>query len=220
MMREERLFSGIYISGTALAIAFTMVMAEVYYVKVADIAPEVRRSTTYYLDFLPLKSNPNEGAPLNHEVFSTLFQKMKTPECVTGAIIMYHDQLYMKMADGLHYRAVTSKSVEPGYFRFYEYRFVQGAPFWGFIREAWLLTTVSVVIGCAIYFQFATAHGLYDGFTSRNPAVHLWFDDFGTHFLVVSAVVYIIILCTVLVGTAIPAWRICRSEITDALKEE
>ena len=129
MMREEKLYSAMYIAGTALAIAFTMLIAEVYYVKVADIAPEVRRSTTYYLDFLPLKSNPNEGAPLNHEVFSTLFQKMKTPECVTGAIIMYHDQQYMKMADGLHDRAVTSKSVEPGYFRFYEYRFVQGAPF-------------------------------------------------------------------------------------------
>ena len=27
MMKEERLFSGIYIAGTALAIAFTMVMA-------------------------------------------------------------------------------------------------------------------------------------------------------------------------------------------------
>ena len=92
--------------------------------------------------------------------------------------------------------------------------------FRGFISEAWLLTTVSLVVGCAIYFQFATAHGLFNSFTSRNPAVHLWFDDFGTHFLVVSAVVYIIILCTVFVGTAIPAWRICRSTITDAIKEE
>ena len=92
--------------------------------------------------------------------------------------------------------------------------------FWGFIREAWLLTTVSVLLGCIIYFQYATAHGLYGGFMSRNPAVHLWFDDFWPHFLVVSAVVYLIILCTVLIGTAIPAWRICRSTITDAIKEE
>jgi putative ABC transport system permease protein len=37
MMREEKLFSSIYILGTALAIAFTMVMAVVYYVKQADI---------------------------------------------------------------------------------------------------------------------------------------------------------------------------------------
>ncbi len=33
MMKEEKLFSGIYIAGTALAIAFTMVIAVVYYAK-------------------------------------------------------------------------------------------------------------------------------------------------------------------------------------------
>ena len=92
--------------------------------------------------------------------------------------------------------------------------------FWGFIREAWLLTTISVIIGCFIYFQFAATKGLYDNFESNNPAVRLWFDDFGTHFMVVSLIVYLIILCTVLLGTVIPAWRICRSEITESLREE
>ena len=37
---QERLFSTIYILGTALAIAFTMVMAVVYYIKLAPIYPE------------------------------------------------------------------------------------------------------------------------------------------------------------------------------------
>ena len=92
--------------------------------------------------------------------------------------------------------------------------------FWGFICEAWLLTTISVIIGCIIYFQFATAKGLFTFGSHSNPAVHFWFDDFGTHFLVVSAIVYIIILCTVLLGTAIPAWRISHSEITESLREE
>jgi putative ABC transport system permease protein len=44
MMREEKLYSAMYIAGTALAIAFVMLIAEVYYVKVADIAPELHRS--------------------------------------------------------------------------------------------------------------------------------------------------------------------------------
>ena len=92
--------------------------------------------------------------------------------------------------------------------------------FQGFIREAWLLTTISVLLGCIIYFQFAVSRGLYDNFTSHDSAIHLWFDDFGTHFLVVSVIVYLIILVTVLVATAIPAWRICRSAINTALREE
>ena len=92
--------------------------------------------------------------------------------------------------------------------------------FWGFIREAWLLTTVSVLLGCIIYFQFAVSRGIYDNFASPDSAIRLWFDDFGTHFLVVSIIVYLIILCAVLIATAIPAWRICRSEITVALRDE
>ena len=91
--------------------------------------------------------------------------------------------------------------------------------FWSFIREAWLLTTISVVAGCAIYFQFASASGLYE-YNGENHLTHYWFDDFGTHFLVISLFVYLIILCTVLIATAIPAWRICRSTITEAIKEE
>ena len=43
MMREEKLFSGIYIAGTAMALAFTMVMAVVYYIKLAPIYPELNR---------------------------------------------------------------------------------------------------------------------------------------------------------------------------------
>ena len=44
LIREEKLYSAMYIAGTALAVAFVMLIAEVYYVKVADIAPEVRCS--------------------------------------------------------------------------------------------------------------------------------------------------------------------------------
>ena len=44
MMCEDKLYSAMYVAGTALAIAFVMLIAEVYYVKVADITPEVNRS--------------------------------------------------------------------------------------------------------------------------------------------------------------------------------
>ena len=49
MMREERLYSAMYIAGTALAVAFVMLIAEVDNVNVADIAPEVTRSETHHL---------------------------------------------------------------------------------------------------------------------------------------------------------------------------
>ena len=60
LIREERLFSGIYIVGTALAIAFTMVMAVVYYIKLAPIYPEANRARTVY--FKDCASKPRAGA--------------------------------------------------------------------------------------------------------------------------------------------------------------
>ena len=47
-----------------------------------------------------------------------------------------------------------------------------------------------------------------------------WVADKPLHFLIISAIVYIIILCTVLIGTAIPAVKIVRARITEALREE
>ncbi len=60
MMREEKLYSAIYICGTALATALTMLIAEVFYIKGADIAPEVNRSKTYYLESMRLRENPEQ----------------------------------------------------------------------------------------------------------------------------------------------------------------
>ena len=130
LMREEKLYSAMYIAGTALAIAFTMLIAEVYYVKVADIAPEVRRSQTYYLPCLGKNSDEGELKSISQEVFRDLFQKMQTPECVTGVVNYWSSvQPHMKLADGIHDCAVKVTITEPGYFDFYRYRFIDGAPF-------------------------------------------------------------------------------------------
>lgn len=129
-MREEKLFSTIYILGTALAIAFTMVIAEIYYVKVADIAPEVNRSKTYYMEYMGRKNESDKVEVIRPDVFRDLFQKMQTPESVTGVVNIWASALpYMKLADGIHDCAVKVRMTEPGFFDFYRYRFIEGSPF-------------------------------------------------------------------------------------------
>lgn len=129
MMREEKLYSAMYICGTALAIAFTMLIAEVYYIKVADIAPEVNRSKTYYLEYL-IKKNESNSAMIYWDNFRDLFQKMQTPECVTAVMDYWSSNgYYIKLADGRHDKAVKLIVTEPGFFRFFQFRFTEGAPF-------------------------------------------------------------------------------------------
>ena len=129
-MREEKLYSAMYVAGTALAIAFTMIIAEIYYVKVADIAPEVNRSKTYYLPFMGKNSDEGTTESISQDVFRDLFQKMQTPESVTGVVNVWVSALpYMKLADGIHDCAVKVRMTEPGFFDFYRYRFIEGSPF-------------------------------------------------------------------------------------------
>lgn len=133
MMREEKLYSAMYICGTALAIAFTMLIAEVFYIKVADIAPEVNRSKTYTLGSL-LNRNGNDSIPfvinITQEMYRDVFQQMQTPECVMAELSTWMlGDWYMKLADGVHDRSVIVKLTEPNYFRFYQFSFTEGAPF-------------------------------------------------------------------------------------------
>ena len=46
LIRQNKLFSSLYVLGTGLAIAMTMIIAIVYYIKIAPIYPEVNRSLT------------------------------------------------------------------------------------------------------------------------------------------------------------------------------
>ena len=100
-----------------------------------------------------------------------------------------------------------------------------------FLAEGALMATVAVVIGCIIYLNYAhsgyeTRGGLesfkmYTSQLNMPPLSDLtWVDHFWPHFLIVSAIVYIIILCTVLIGTAIPAIKIINTRITNSLREE
>ena len=129
MMREEKLYSAMYICGTALAIAFTMLIAEVYYIKVADIAPEVNRSKTYYLNsfFVGERHAP---VPIYSDTFRDLFQTMQTPECVMATTdFQMWESAFMKLPDNVHDHGVRVKLTEPGFFRFYQFTFTEGAPF-------------------------------------------------------------------------------------------
>ena len=91
--------------------------------------------------------------------------------------------------------------------------------FLDFLREAWLITSISVMIGSLIFFQYLYTHGVNDYITMWNLKNEYWFQSFWPHVIIVYTFVYIIILSFVILGTVIPAWRISRSKITEALHD-
>ena len=92
-----------------------------------------------------------------------------------------------------------------------------------FLAEGWVMATVSMFIACVLYLNYVKL-GLgelcispHQPGTQPDPT---WVADKPLHFLIVSAIVYLIILCTVLIGTAITAVKIIGAKITNALRDE
>ena len=142
MMKEERLFSAIYIAGTALAIAFTMVIAVVYYAKLADIEPEVNRSRTVYVTMNAymregVEPTAEDGGNYKLYAFSdTLirewFYKMPCAE-IAACVNRMEDhglrKFYLQMEDGKKILPVAMRHVDANFFKVYHHKFVYGRPF-------------------------------------------------------------------------------------------
>ena len=60
-MKQNRFFSAVYIIGTGLAISMVMVMAVVYHIRTANIAPEVNRDRMCYVTYLSFRVNDGKG---------------------------------------------------------------------------------------------------------------------------------------------------------------
>ena len=92
-----------------------------------------------------------------------------------------------------------------------------------FLAEGWVMATVSMFIACVLYLNYVKMGFGELCISTHQPGTQpdpTWVADKPLHFFIISAVVYIIILCTVLIGTAIPAVKIVRARITEALREE
>ncbi len=134
-MREEKLFSGIYIAGTALAIAFTMVIAVVYYAKLADIAPEVNRSRTVYVKGM-VKRAVNDTLKWEQTGYTATQVKewlytLKSAEVVSATVNgsrYSSDRQYLK-CDNHKLVPVVTRMVDANFFKVYQFRFVYGRPF-------------------------------------------------------------------------------------------
>lgn len=90
------------------------------------------------------------------------------------------------------------------------------------ITEGIILATIAVMAGCFIYLQYALKEGLYisDANLCELLSGRYWFENFATHFAIVSFITWAIVVIVVCIGIYIPASRISRITPTDALRDE
>ncbi|MBQ9524860.1 MAG: ABC transporter permease [Bacteroidaceae bacterium] len=134
LIRADKLFSGIYIAGTAVAIASAMVVAIVLNILLADIAPEVNRSRTLYLTNTFYKESHGEERHLENsstEAIDSCFRRMKCVEFV-APVIPPGEHWTISASDMEARRTIKSLTImgsDTELFRLYDYRFVTGRRF-------------------------------------------------------------------------------------------
>lgn len=146
LFRQNRLFSTLYIAGTGLAIAMTVIVAVVYYVKLAPVYPEVNRGNTLYLTHASFHSDKERMTYQSGLSFQALQEWMYPLKNVVevSAIVDYgmDNSTYIQPADLSGDFNVAVKLVDPAFFRIYSFRFLEGNPFTDSDLESCIHTAV------------------------------------------------------------------------------
>ena len=132
LIKQNKLFSSIYIAGTALGISMVMIMAILNYVKTANIYPETNRNRTMYvksLSMIPMDTvrfkYPNSGS-LSYKAAKELFMPLKTTE---GVSIMAMSNNFASLPNDDNLLRVRNQYVDVNYWKIFNFSFISGKPF-------------------------------------------------------------------------------------------
>ena len=142
LIRQERLFSLIYIVGTGLSVSMVMVLSIVFYIKIANIYPETNRDRMLAKSgMIKHKNGSNSSSSLSEGMVNTCFGSLKGVEAV--ALISRNSGECMVQPDGDPIQLpVTVKYVNTDFWKVFEFRFLNGKPFTDADQQSSIRTAV------------------------------------------------------------------------------
>lgn len=137
LMKQNRFFSAVYIIGTGLAISMVMVLAVVYYIRTANIAPEVHRDRMAYIDqvsYVYNEGNSTWNSSLGIRYVKEVIQTLKTPEAVaitTSPIFQFFQggEMFASVPGIDKQPKIIYMGCNPAFWQVYDFRFLYGKPF-------------------------------------------------------------------------------------------
>ncbi len=164
LMRQNRLFTGIYVVGTGLSIALVMTLFIIFYIKFGPVYPEYNRNRMLVLK--PLKRYP-KGRPENwyinggvaYYVVDRMLPGLPHVEQVAGSMFDFWQDSQVSATDVKPFKVVPRFS-NGAFWKVFSFRFVEGQPFTQEDVEAKAL--VAVISESLARRLFATAKGVTD----------------------------------------------------------
>lgn len=130
LIKQNKLFSGIYIFGTALAIASTTILAVIIYLDIAPIYPDTNRKNVYYFDLSSFKSKTDRGryvSAYSYKAVNEWFYNLKNAKVVSAECVSRAGNIIIKQNNkSYEFKGVYT---DVNFFDVYNYRFVEGKPF-------------------------------------------------------------------------------------------
>lgn len=132
LLKQNPLFSTIYIAGTGLAIAMTMIIAIVYYIKIAPVYPEVNRPLMMVMKLASVVEQNEEknvyNSSFGYQAVNDWFYPLKEAEVVSAVYTKGFD-FFVQPVNGEEQIPVRVKAVDSAFFRLFEFAFLDGKPF-------------------------------------------------------------------------------------------
>lgn len=137
LMKQNRFYSTVYILGTGLAISLVMVIAIVYHIKTADMAPEVNRHRTLVANTAVAEHVNGRGtnnAYLSYHTIKECFYTLKTPECVAvaapvGLLKFFMGSIFANKEGDNDMHEVYLGCTDANYWKVFRFSFLEGKPY-------------------------------------------------------------------------------------------
>ena len=133
-MRQNKLFTSIYVAGTGLSIAFTMVLFIIYYVKFAPVYPEYNRDRTLVISCMAVaqkgeKTWNNYNAGVNIRAAELVKGLPHLDKVGLGQLKDYWGGNTILLPESKKLLSVNAGRVDTGFWQVFTFRFLSGKPF-------------------------------------------------------------------------------------------
>lgn len=135
LVKSNKLYSGIYIAGTALSITMVMLVAIHFYLRSANLYPETNRDRSLYLSRMSVTSKQegeswSSNGPLSHTLVKEVLLGLKTAEAVSANELQVSTITPTVTSPAApRPQAVYPRYVNDGFWGVYDFEFLSGKPF-------------------------------------------------------------------------------------------
>ncbi len=133
MLRQNKFFSIVYITGTGLAITMVMVLAILYYFRTGNITPESNRDRMMIIQHGKIlnkeKGEGNGSSKLSYPTIKECFYPLQKPEAVT-AILPIGEQIEFIQVQGNNdvYNGLVM-GTDVAFWKVFQFKFLSGKPY-------------------------------------------------------------------------------------------